>query len=191
MLRKRLSEIFEDATNGLSGVMRQIIARLRKHWQHLEEEIERCMIEIESVARRDNDCHRLTSIPGIGTLTATSPMAAVGNASNFRKGRELAAWLGLVPRQYDAPEGSRHSWASPSKVIRMCDSCSYMARDLWCSIYQRDKHELGAWITRLEQRAHRNVVVVAVANKLARIAWAVLAKQETYQPVRRHALIRE
>jgi transposase len=182
MLRKRLSEILEDATNGLSGVMRQIIARLREHWQHLEEEIARCMIEIESVAQRDNDCHRLTSIPGIGTLTATALLAAVGNASNFRKGRELAAWLGLVPRQ--------HSTGGKSTLLGITKQGNPYVRLLLVhgarSLVQhlrRDKHELGAWITRLEQRAHRNVVIVAVANKMARIAWAVLAKQETYRPL--------
>src|SRR5579863_8750774 len=81
MLRKSLGAILEDAENGLSGVMRQLISRQREHWEYLETQIERCMIEIESVARRNNECHRLTSIPGIGVLTATAILAAVGNAS--------------------------------------------------------------------------------------------------------------
>lgn len=143
MLRKRLSEILEDATNGLSGVMRQIIARLREHWYHLEGEIERCMNEIESVAQRDNDCHRLTSIPSIGTLTATALLAAVGNASNFRKGRELAAWLGLVPRQYST--GGKSTLLGITKqgnpYVRLL--LVHGARSLVQHL-RRDKHELGA-----------------------------------------------
>jgi transposase len=180
-LRNNLAAILEDATNGLSGMMRQVIARRRDHWQYLEEQIERCMAEISAVAERNNDCHRLTSIPGIGMLTATAIMAAVGNAANFRKGRELAAWLGLVPRQRTT--GGKPTLLGISKqgnpyVRRLL---VHGARSLVQHL-RRDKHTLGGWITQLEQRAHRNVVIVAVANKMARIAWAVLARQETYRP---------
>jgi transposase len=182
MLRKNLSSILEDGENGLSGVMRQLISRQREHWEYLETQIERCMLEIESVARRNNECHRLISIPGIGVLTATAILAAVGNASNFRKGREFAAWVGLVPRQHST--GGKPTLLGISKqgnsYVRML--LIHGARSLVQHL-RRDKHDLGAWITALEQRAHRNVVIVAVANKLARMAWAVLAKEETYRPM--------
>ncbi len=181
MLHKKLGAMLEDGENALSGTMRQIIARQREHWAYLEDQIEGCATEIAAISRRNNDCHRLTSIPGIGVLTATALLAAVGNASNFRKGRELAAWLGLVPRQRST--GGKSTLLGISKqgnsYVRLL--LVHGARSLVQHL-RRDQHELGAWITRLEQRAHRNVVVVAVANKLARIAWAVLAKQETYRP---------
>jgi transposase len=180
-LRNNLASILEDAENGLAGTMRQVIARQREHWQYIEEQIEQCMVDIDAIAERNNDYHRLTSIPGIGVLTATAIMAAVGNASNFRKGRELAAWLGLVPKQ--------HSTGGKSKLLGISKQGNPYVRRLLVhgarSLVQhlrRDKHELGGWITKLEQRAHRNVVIVAVANKMARIAWAVLAKEETYRP---------
>jgi len=180
-LRNSLTSILEDTANGVSGTMRSIIARQREHWQYLEEQIERCMVEISAVAVRNNDCHRLTSIPGIGVLTATAIMAAVGSAANFRKGRELAAWLGLVPRQRTT--GGKPTLLGISKqgnpYVRKL--LVHGARSLVQHL-RRDQHELGRWITQLEQRAHRNVVIVAVANKMARIAWAVLAKQETYRP---------
>jgi transposase len=180
-LKNNLASILGDTDNGLSGTMRQVIIRQREHWQYIEEQIARCMVEIDAVAERNNDCHRLTSIPGIGVLTATAIMAAVGNAGNFRKGRELAAWLGLVPKQ--------HSTGGKSKLLGISKQGNPYVRRLLVhgarSLVQhlrRDKHELGKWITQLEQRAHRNVVIVAVANKMARIAWAVLAKEETYRP---------
>jgi transposase len=180
-LRNNLAAILEDATNHLSGAMRQLIARQREHWQWIEDQIDRCRVDIEAVAQRNNDCHRLTSVPGIGVLTATAILAAVGNASNFRKGRELAAWLGLVPKQ--------HSTGGKAKLLGISKQGNGYLRRLLVhgarSLVQhlrRDEHELGRWITQLEQRAHRNVVIVAVANKMARIAWAVLSKQETYRP---------
>jgi len=180
-LRNSLASILEDNANGVSDTMRSIIARQREHWQYLEVQIERCMVEISAIAMRNNDCHRLRSIPGIGVLTATAIMAAVRSAANFRKGRELAAWLGLVPRQ-------RTTGGKPTLLEISKQGNPYVrkllvhgARSLVQHL-RRDHHELGRWIAQLEQRAHRNVVIVAVANKMARIAWAVLAKQETYRP---------
>jgi len=181
-LRNNLAALLDDAGNALSGVMRQVVARLREHWKYLEAQIDCCMREIETVAQRNNDCHRLTSIPGIGVLTATAMLAAIGNASNFRKGRELAAWLGLVPKQ-------RTTGGKPTLMGISKQGNGYVRRLLvhgarsLVQHLRREKHEIGHWITDLEQRAHRNVVIVAVANKMARIAWAVLAKQETYRPL--------
>jgi transposase len=181
-LRSELPTMIEDAENGLSGTMRQILARLREHWLYLESQIEGCRLELEAVAQRSNECHRLTSIPGIGTLTASAIIAAVGNASAFRKGRELAAWLGLVP-------GQRTTGGKPTLLGISKRGNPYLRRLLihgarsLVQHLRRDRHEIGRWITQLERRAHKNVVIVAVANKMARIAWAVLTKHETYRPV--------
>jgi transposase len=99
-LKRDLASLLEDAENGLSGMMRQLVSRLRTHSEHLEEQIEQCTHDIEQIVRRNQDCQRLLTVPDIGALGATALTAAVGNATKFRKRRELAAWLGLVPRQH-------------------------------------------------------------------------------------------
>ncbi len=98
-LRRDLPGVLEDAENGLSPRMRQLVATLRDHWNALEAQIARYTHEIELVAKRSDDCRRLVTVPGIGPLGATALIAAVGNGAMFSKGRELAAWRGLVPRQ--------------------------------------------------------------------------------------------
>ena len=179
-LRRNLADVLEDAENGLSGRMRELIARLRDHWRQLESQITQCTREIELVAQRDDNCRRLGSVPGIGPLGATALIAAVGNGAAFGKGRELAAWLGLVPRQHTT--GGKPTLLGISKrgnsYIRKI--FIHGARSLLQHL-KRDNHELGRWISQLEQRAHKNVVVVAIANKMPRIAWAVLARQENYR----------
>jgi transposase len=179
-LRRALPDILEDAENGLSPRMRQLIAALREHWHALEAQISQHTREIELVAKRSDDCRRLVTVPGIGPLGATALIAAVGNGAMFGKGRELAAWLGLVPRQNST--GGKTTLLGISKrgnrYVRML--FIHGARSCLKHL-NRDNHELGLWMTQLEQRAHKNVVAVALANKIARIAWAVLARQEVYR----------
>lgn len=179
-LRRDLPDILEDAENGLSPRMRQLIAALREHWHALEGQIAQHTREIELVAKRNDDCRRLVTVPGVGPLGATALIAAVGNGAMFAKGRELAAWLGLVPRQYST--GGKPKLLGISKrgnrYVRML--FIHGARSCLKHL-NRDNHELGLWMTQLEQRAHKNVVAVALANKIARIAWAVLARQEVYR----------
>lgn len=180
-LSRELPEILGNDGNGLSGRMRQLLAELRAHWSALDTQIAQYTREIELAARRSDDCQRLITIPGVGPLGATALIAAVGNGGMFSKGRELSAWLGLIPRQ--------HSTGGKSKLLGIGKrGNSYLrrllihgARSLLMHLHRKD-HELGAWMNKLQQRAHRNIAVVAVANKIARIAWAVLARREVYRP---------
>lgn len=179
-LRRDLPGILEDAENGLSPRMRQLIASLRDHWHALESLVAQHTREIELVAKRHDDCRRLVTVPGIGPLGATALVAAVGNGAAFKKGRELAAWLSLVPRQHST--GGKPTLLGISKhgnrYVRMLRI--HGARSCLKSL-NRENHELGLWMTQLEERSHRNVVAVALANKIARIAWAVLARHEVYR----------
>lgn len=179
-LRRELPDILEDGENGVSPRMRQLIATLYHHWQSLEALIAEQTHEIEVIAKRSDDCRRLVTVPGIGPLSATALVAAVGNGAMFSKGRELAAWLGLVPQQ--------HSTGGKSKLLGIGKRGNRYVRMLFihgarsCLKHMnRDNHELGPWMTTLEQRAHRNVVAIALANKMARIAWVVLARQQVYR----------
>jgi transposase len=164
-LRRDLPDILEDAENGLSPRMRQLIAGLREHWHALEGQIAQHTREIELVAKRNDDCRRLVTVPGVGPLGATALIAAIGNGAMFGKGRELAAWLGLVPRQYST--GGKPKLLGISKrgnrYVRML--FIHGARSCLKHL-NRDNHELGLWMTQLEQRAHKNVVAVALANKI-------------------------
>lgn len=180
-LSASLPLILEDADNGLSHRMRLLVAQLREHWAAIDAQISEYTREITIAARQSDDCQRLISIPGVGPLSATALVAAVGDARMFSKGRELSAWLGLVPRQ-------RTTGGKPTLLGIGKTGNSYVrrllihgARSLLKHLHRRD-HELGAWMNRLQERAHRNVAVVAVANKIARIAWAVLARRDVYRP---------
>jgi transposase len=136
--------------------------------------------EIEQLAAHDDACQRLTEIPVIGPLVATALVAAVGNASTFAKGRDLAAWLGLVPRQYSTGGRTRLLGISKRANPYVRRLLIHGARSVLISP-RRERHRFGRWFLALQARAHRNVVVVALANKLARIAWAVLTRQERYR----------
>jgi transposase len=132
-------------------------------------------------AQDSEACRRLDAIPGIGPVTATALIAAIGNGAAFGKGREFAAWLGLVPREYST--GGRQKLLGISKrgnsyLRRLFVQCARAV------LQQHSKHSTGLseWLGQLMVRAHRNVVCVALANKLARIAWAVLATGQVYRP---------
>ncbi len=124
----------------------------------------------EQIAENDAGCCRIRQIPGIGPIVATAIVAAIGNGAAFRKGRDFAAWLGLVPRQY-----------STGGNIYLRKILIHGARAAAMRI-KRDRFPIGAWMNALEARAPRNVLVVAMANKLARIAWVVLSSGEDYRP---------
>ena len=99
-LWKQIPELLEDAEQRLSPRMRRLVDRLWQEWKALEEQIEDLSGEIDNIASQDVACQRLLDVPGVGPLIATALVAAVGNGSAFSKGRDFAAWLGLVPRQH-------------------------------------------------------------------------------------------
>jgi transposase len=139
-------------------------------------------LEVNQIASSDAACRRLRQIPGIGPLIATAIVAAIGNGAAFHKGREFAAWMGLVPKQ--------HSTGGKSKLLGISKRGNQYLRKILIhgarSIVlnsKRDQIQMGTWMTALEARAPRNVLVVAVANKLARIAWAVLSSGNDYHAI--------
>jgi transposase len=179
-LEQQLPGILEDADNDLSAQMRTLLQGLRDEWKTLEADIARVEEEIERLARHNDACQRLTEIPGVGPLVATALVAAVGNATAFAKGRDLAAWLGLVPRQYSTGARTRLLGISKRGNPYVRRLLIHGARSVLISP-RRERHGFDRWLAALEGRAHHNVVVVALANKLARIAWAVLTRQERYR----------
>jgi transposase len=176
-----LPGILEDADAQLSGALRMLLAQLKLELDHLDMRIDEADAMIEKTACENEACQRLVAIPGIGPVTATAVIAAIGNGGAFHKGREFAAWMGLVPRE--------HSTGGKQKLLGISKRGNSYLRRLFVQgaravMQQRTKQSSGlsVWLAQLISRSHRNVATVALANKLARIAWAVLAKNELYRP---------
>jgi transposase len=179
-LERRMPEILRAAEQTLSPRLQHLLLRLRDEWRTIDESLTEVTGEIEAIAGLDEACQRLVTVPGVGALTATAVVAAVGTGGAFRSGRDFAAWLGLVPRQHST--GGRPTLLGISKR-----GSGYLRRLLIHGarsvhrIANRSRLPLGAWLSALETRAHPNVVTVALANKLARIIWAVLTRREAYR----------
>ena len=160
--------------------MRNLIAHLWQEWKQLESDVEQVSAEIDAIAEQDAACQRLRQIPGIGPLVSTATVAAIGNCSAFRKGRDFAAWLGLIPRQHSTGGKARLLGISKRGNAYLRRMFIHGARAVLL-IVKYDTGRLGQWARELALRAPRNKVIVAVANKLARIAWAVLSSGNEYR----------
>jgi transposase len=177
---EQLPRILEDAELRLSGSFRVLLAQLQVELEQLTARIEQMDAVIQKTAKENEACQRLMAIPGVGPVTATALIAAVGNGSAFRKGRDLAAWVGMVPREC--------STGGKQKLLGISKRGNRYLRRLFVqgarSVLQQRSQQapgLSAWLAQLLARTHQNVVVVALANKLIRMAWAVLCKNERYR----------
>ena len=169
----------EHEGRGLSPRMRTLVADMRTQWRELDRRIAAFDAEFVSWARENVDARRLASIPGVGIMIATALVAAIGRAESFARGRDLAAWLGLVPRQSTTGGKPRLLGISKRGNKYLRKLLIHGARAALPHVAERNT-PLGRWAKGLLGRAHQNVVVVALANKLARIAWAVLRRGERF-----------
>ena len=179
-LWRQMPLVLEDADANLTPYFRRLLNDLWQEWKRVQLEIDAVTEEMERICESDAACQRLREIPGVGPVVASAIVASIGNGAAFRKGREFAAWLGLVPRQYSTGDKSRLLGISKRGNEYLRRMFIHGAR----SVFFRVKYDTGAfgeWVKRLETRRARNVVVVAIANKLARIAWAVLSSGDHYQ----------
>jgi len=179
MLLRRLPEVLEDAENELPPQGRMLMRALGDELRHQHERVGRFDEEIKAVADADPACRRLREIPGVGPLTATALVAAVGDASAFRNGRELSAWLGLVPRQHSTGGRTRLLGISKrgDRYVRCLLIHGARAALRWAG---RREDRRSGWAKSVEARRGRNIAAVALANKNARAAWAVLAKESDF-----------
>lgn len=179
-LEQRLDEWLGQEDLPVSPRVRLLIEDMRAEWRTLDNRIEAFDDEFAARARTNDAARRLATIPGIGVLNATALAAAVGDARAFARGRDLAAWLGLVPRQATTGGKSRLLGISKRGNKYLRKLLIHGARAAMPSL-AKSATPLGAWLRDLLCRAHPNAVVVALANKLARIAWAVLNRGEVYR----------
>jgi transposase len=161
--------------------MIRIAGDLINDWGYLDDRIEQVTDEIEGLAGADASCGQLMTVPGIGPIIASATVAAIGNGAAFAKGRDFAAWLGLVPKQMST--GDRTILGRITKrgnrYLRMLFIQG--ARAILLHPTSWAKHSFGPWLVAPARRLHHNVLTVALANKLARIALTVLVQGRNYQ----------
>ncbi len=180
-LRAALPDILSRSDGELSARMIRMIADLNGDWRHLDERLEDVTAEIEALAMADAACRRLMTVPGIGPIISSAMVAAIGEGAAFPKGRDFAAWLGLVPRQIST--GDRTILGRISKRGNTYLRTLFIrgARVILLRPANWPQHSFGPWLEAAARRMHRNVLAVALANKLARIAWSVLARKGLYE----------
>lgn len=172
-VRNKVPDLIEDASIELPGIFRRLIDQLLEHLRWLDQQIEALEEQIKIWHRHNADSQRLAQVPGVGLITATALVATIGDARNFKSGKELAAWLGLVPRQHST--GGKQTLLGISKR-----GDSYLRKLLVhgaraLTYYASKKTDPDHWLKKLIERRHVNVAAVAQANKTARIVWALLA----------------
>jgi transposase len=180
-LLRQVPEILATPNKALPEPMRALIARLLEQFRQLDRQAKELEHEIVLWHRQSQPSQRLADIPGVGPLTATALVASIGDPNNFHDGRQLAAWAGLVPRQ--------HSSGGKSVLLGISKRGDPYLR--WLLIHgaravirgvQQKALAVDSWACRLVQRRNANVAAVALANKNARTAWALLAHGRTYDP---------
>jgi transposase len=175
LFRVDFPRVLANEENDLSASMRRLLSDLFEDLQRLELRIKTVTSEIEALVSRDDVARRLTTIPGIGSLGASALLAAVGDGKQFRRARDLAAWLGLTPREYSTGGKQRLLGISKRGNTYIRRLLIHGARA--CLIHlDKSRHRLGDWLVGLQARMHPNKVVVALANKMARMAWVILTK---------------
>ena len=182
-LRTELPRILATPPDVLSPRMVRLIEGLTEDWRRLDQRIENLSSEIEELANSDPACVRLMSIPGIGPIISSAMVAAIGTGDGFSKGRDFAAWLGLVPKQIST--GDRTILGSISKrgnrYLRVLFVQAAWVTLVKVSPNRWQGHGLKPWIEAAKKQLHHNVLAIALANKLARIAWSVLARGRGFE----------
>jgi len=180
-LRRFVPEVLEDGENELTEQTRELLAELYEELVGLDRQIKHYDQKIRLINKSDERCQRIHEVEGVGDLTASAMVAAVGDAKVFKSGRQMAAWLGLVP--------SQHSTGGKTRLGRISKRGDSYLRTLLIhgalsvvGVSKRKTDARSRWINTLVARRGFNVACVAVANKNARIVWALLSREEDYRP---------
>ena len=180
-LRQRLPEILEAAENGLSADFRALLEGLREDLVYLDTRVDALDRRIQQLAQTHADARRLQTLRGIGPVTATALMAALGDGRMFRRGRDAAAWCGLVPGQHSSGGKDNLLGISKRGDAYLRTLLIHGARAV-IKTAQHKEDRLSRWLQSLCSRRNKNIAAVALANKTMRMAWALLSKQQDYDP---------
>ena len=178
-IASRVPELIEDAANELPGSFRVLVQRMLDHLKDLGRQVEELETQIQAWHRASDLSTKLAQVPGIGPITASALVASIGDAKNFESGRQLAAWLGLVPGQQSSGGKSNLLGISKRGDSYLRTLLIHGARSV---IYRAgQKADPCSWVNAVVQRRNKNVAAVALANKNARIVWALLAHERRYE----------
>jgi transposase len=179
-IAERVPELIEDGANGLPGSFRLLVERLLEHLKELGRQADEIEAQIARWHRDSELSQKLAAIPGIGPITASALVATIGDAKTFANGRQLAAWMGLVPRQHSSGGKDVLLGISKRGDTYLRTLLIHGARSvIWAS--QRSKKAIDGWLGALLGRRNTNVAAVALANKNARIVWALLAHDREFK----------
>lgn len=179
-VRNRLPEVLEDAENALTILARELFHELDRELRCLDKRIAEFEHTIQRVFKQSELCQRIAAVEGIGPITATALVAAVGDAREFRNGREMAAWLGLVPRQVSTGGRARLLGISKRGDRYLRTLLIHGARSV-VRLAERKSDARSTWVAQVKARRGKNIAAVALANKNARVIWALLARGEDYR----------
>ena len=185
-LRKRLPVILENEENRLSKKGCLIFSLLFEELKVIDHQVSEQDKEISILANQDERCKRLQTIPGVGPITATALVGTIGSGEQFEKGRQLSAYIGLTPRQSSSGGKERLLGISKKGNCYLRGLFIHGARAV-VSVAGAKTDRISCWIQQLEERKHRNITIVALANKNARMAWAILNQKTTYSPKERNS----
>jgi transposase len=177
-LRRALPDLLEDADNGLSFDFRVLLDGLRQDLITFDGRVAEMDKKVHALAQSEPAAKRLLSIPGIGPINATA-IIAVGDGKQFKRGRDMAAWLGLTPKQRSSGGKDRLLGISKRGDTYLRTLLIHGARSALKAI-DKKTNPRSQWLQNLCGRRHKNVAAVALANKNARIAWALLTKETDY-----------
>jgi transposase len=177
---KRLPEILEDGENGLPGMMRELLLRLGENLQAMDRQAGELERQIKLWHRENAQSCKLEAIAGIGPLIASAFVATVGDAKNFENARQVAAWLGMVPRHEGTGGRVQMGGISKRGDVYLRTMLIHGARAVIAQVARQPEHA-DEWLKKLLARRNTNVAAVALAAKNARIAWALLAHERSYQ----------
>ena len=179
-IAKLVPELIEDASNELTGSFRLLVQRLVEHLKELDRQVGELEVQIRTWHRQSDLSRKLEKIPGIGPITASALIATIGDAKNFADGRQLSAWLGLVPKQHSSGGKSTLLGISKRGDSYLRTLMIHGARSVILSATK--KVDQTGWLHKILERRHPNVASVALANKNARTVWALLAHDREFRP---------
>lgn len=179
-VRQQLPLILEDAENELTPLTRQLMQDLYERLVTVDERIRRCDQRLQQVHQQSPISRKLEKVRGVGPLIATAMLASAGDAKDFKNGRQFAAWLGLVPRQHSSGGKSRLLGITKRGDKYLRTLLVHGARAVVSQVSRRDDG-FSRWIQQVRARRGMNIAVVAVANKTARVLWALLAREADYR----------